>query len=359
MTLFKISNQAMRYAWGSKDLMPDYLGYPFDDQPMAEVWFGTHPTSPAQIQDPEGGSLRDRVGELGFMVKFLAAQSPLSIQAHPTKTRAEAMFAQHHPSYSDANHKPEMLIALTEFRALCGFRPRGELEPDLQSLAQSSIHLAGLWGDYQSMGLEGAVSWIYKSTDTAVTQLVANATVLGRKRSRLIEELFDLYPGDKGILMSVLMNLVTLEPGEAMFLPAGNIHAYLFGLGVEVMASSDNVLRGGLTPKHVDVKELQRVLDYTELPDPVLRPKQLAQGLAHFQVPLDDFQVYRLGPTASSLLIDLELKGRAIAVCTEGEITISTSKDELLTLSRGEACYFADARLFSVAGNGVGYLAMG
>lgn len=359
MTLFKITNQPMRYAWGSKDLIPDYLGYTRDGEPMAEVWFGTHPTSPSQIQDSEGGSLRDRVGELGFMVKFLAAQSPLSIQAHPSKARAEAMFAQQHQSYSDSNHKPEMIIALTEFRALCGFRARHELEPDLQRLAQSTIHLAGLWGDYQSMGIEGAVSWIYKSPDAAVTQLVANATVLGRKRSRLIEELFDLYPGDKGILMSVLMNLVTLEPGEAMFLPAGNIHAYLYGLGVEVMASSDNVLRGGLTPKHVDVKELQRVLDYSELPDPVLKPKQLAQSLVHFQIPLDDFQVYRVAPTASSLLIDLELKGRAIAVCTEGEITISTSKDEVLTLSRGEACYFADARLFSVAGNGVGYLAMG
>ena len=119
-----------------------------------------------------------------------------------------------------------------------------------------------------------------------------------------------------------------------------------------MLPSCDLASRGGLTPKHVDVKELQRVLDYSELPDPVLKPKQLAQSLVHFQIPLDDFQVYRVAPTASSLLIDLELKGRAIAVCTEGEITISTSKDGVLTLSRGEACYFADARLFSVAGNG-------
>ena len=159
--------------------------------------------------------------------------------------------------------------------------------------------------------------------------------------------------------MSVLMNLVSLEPGEAMYLPAGNVHAYLFGLGVEVMASSDNVLRGGLTPKPVDVKELQRILDYSELPDPILKPKQLAQGLQHFQIPLDDFQVYRLSPSATNLLIDLELKGSAIAVCTEGELTISTSKEETLTLKRGEACFFTDARLFSVSGNGVGYLAMG
>ena len=359
MTLFKITNTPMRYAWGSTDLIPDYLGYENDGQPMAEIWFGTHKNSPSQVLDSKGGSLTDRVGELGYLVKFLAAAAPLSIQAHPSKARAEAMFAQQHSSYSDANHKPEMVIALTEFRALCGFRAKAELEPDLEALAKATIHLAGLWGDYQAMGLEGAVSWIYSAPESAVTQLVANATVLGRKRSRLIEELFDLYPGDRGILMSVLMNLVTLEPGEAMFLPAGNIHAYLFGLGVEVMASSDNVLRGGLTPKAIDVKELQRILDYSELPDPVLRPKLLSQGLTQFPIPIDDFQVYRLTPSATNLLVDLELTGTAIVVCTDGELTLSTSKEELLTFKRGEAAFMADARLFSVSGSGVGYLTMG
>lgn len=359
MTLFKITNDPMRYAWGSTDLIPDYLGYENDGQPMAEIWFGTHKNSPSRVLDAEGGSLADRVGELGYLVKFLAAAAPLSIQAHPSKARAEAMFAQHHSSYSDANHKPEMVIALTEFRALCGFRTKVELEPDLEALAQASIHLAGLWGDYQAMGLEGAVSWIYAAPENAVTQLVANATVLGRKRSRLVEELFDRYPGDRGILMSVLMNLVTLEPGEAMFLPAGNIHAYLFGLGVEVMAASDNVLRGGLTPKPIDVKELQRILDYTELPDPILKPKFLSQGLTQFPVPIDDFQVYKLTPSATNLLIDLELEGSSIVVCTEGELTLSTSKEELLTIRRGEAAFMAEARLFSVSGSGVGYLTMG
>ncbi len=359
MTLLKITNTPMRYAWGSTDLIPDYLGFEADGQPMAEIWFGTHKNSPSQVLDSEGGSLADRVGELGYLVKFLAAAAPLSIQAHPSKARAEAMFTQHHASYTDANHKPEMVIALTEFRALCGFRPEAELRPDLESLAQASIHLAGLWGDYEAMGLEGAVSWIYAAPDNAVNQLVANAPVLGRKRSRLIEELFERYPGDRGILLSVLMNLVSLEPGEAMFLPAGNIHAYLFGLGVEVMAASDNVLRGGLTPKPIDVKELQRVLDYTELADPILKPKVMSRGLTQFPVPIDDFQVYKITPSATNLLIDLELKGSAIVVCTEGELTLSTSKDQLLTLKRGEAAFMAEARLFSVSGSGVGYLTMG
>jgi mannose-6-phosphate isomerase len=359
MTLFKITNEPMRYAWGSIDLIPDLLGTEPDGQPIAEVWFGTHKNSPSQILDSVGGSLLERVGELPFLVKFLAAQRPLSIQAHPTKSRAEYMFAQSHASYQDANHKPELIVALTEFRALCGFRPKEELEADLEALATATIHLAGLWGAYEGAGLQGAMNWIYDSEDRAVGQLVANAPVLGRKRARLIEELFELYPGDKGILVSVLMNLVSLEPGEAMFLPAGNIHAYLFGLGVEVMANSDNVLRGGLTPKPIDVRELLKVLDYSELAEPRIRKKKILNGLWQFPVAVSDFTVYEVEASATNMLIDLELKGNAILACVSGELTISTSKDETLTLKRGEVCFLAEARLFSVSGSGTGYLTMG
>lgn len=359
MTLFKISNQPMRYQWGSTDLIPDFFGIPADGQPMAEIWFGTHKTSPATVLDETGGNLLERVGELPFLVKFLAAATPLSIQAHPSRSRAKQAFAQSHPSYQDDNHKPELIIALTEFRALCGFRPKAELEEDLKKLATATIHLAGLWGAYESAGLQGAMNWIYSCEEKAVGQLVANAPVLGRRRSRLIEELFELYPGDRGILVSVLMNLIVLQPGESMFLPAGNIHAYLFGLGVEVMAASDNVLRGGLTSKPIDVKELLKVLDYQELAEPRIRQKKILNGLWQLPVEVSDFSVYKIEPSATNLLVDLELQGSAIVVCVSGEITLSTSKDELLSLRPGEAGFMADARLFSVSGAGTGYLTMG
>jgi mannose-6-phosphate isomerase len=359
MTLFKLNNQPMRYAWGSKDLLPDFLGTAADGEPMAEIWFGTHQNSLTQVSDSNGGTLLDRVGELPFLVKYLAAETPLSIQAHPSKSRAEFMFAQGHPDYQDANHKPELIIALTEFRALCGFRPLAEIESDLELLAGATIHLAGLWGAFESAGLQGAMQWIYDSEEKVVGQLVANAPVLGRKRARLIEELFELYPGDKGILVSVLLNLVSLEPGEALFLPAGNIHAYLFGLGLEVMAASDNVVRGGLTKKSVDVRELLKIVDYSETLEPRLQQKKISQGLSKFSADVTDFSVYRLEPSANNLLIDLELKGRAIVVCVAGSITLSTSKDETLTLSHGEVGFMSDARLFSVSGSGTGYLTMG
>lgn len=359
MTLLKIGNEPMPYAWGSKDLIPDYFGLEASLEPMAEIWFGTHKNSPSKVLDAQGGSLLERVGELPFLVKFLAAEAPLSIQAHPNLARARQMFAQNHPSYQDANHKPELIIALSEFRALCGFRPASELEEDLEKLAQATIHLAGLWGAYERGSLQGAMEWIYQSEPSAVGQLVANAPVLGRKRARLVEELFQRYPGDRGILVSVLMNLVTLSPGEAMFLPAGNIHSYLFGLGVEVMAASDNVLRGGLTPKPIDAKELLRVLDYSELTEPRVTPRKIANGLTQIPVGVTDFTVYKIEPSAANLLIDLELSGNAIVVCVSGEITLSTSKDETLTIKSGEAAFMSEARLFSVAGSGVGYLVMG
>jgi mannose-6-phosphate isomerase len=348
----------MRYAWGSKDLIPDLLSIPADGEPMAEVWFGTHHNSPSQVLDEQGGLLVQRSGELPFLVKFLAAAEPLSIQAHPSLERAQAMFGKQHPSYQDGNHKPELIIAVTEFRALSGFRPNAELLADLTALSETQEAFRGLLQSYQATGLRGAMDWIYSCDDQLVGQLLSSATVLGRKRARLIEELFEKYPMDRGVLVSVLMNLVTLQPGEALFLPQGNIHAYLEGLGVEVMAASDNVLRGGLTQKPIDTRELLQVLDYNELADPRVTPRKLMQGLSLFELPLDDFLVYKLEPSSQIMLTDLELASKAIVVCISGELTISTSQDEVLTLSRGEAAYLADARLFSVAGSGTGYLTM-
>ena len=152
---------------------------------------------------------------------------------------------------------------------------------------------------------------------------------------------------------------MTLSPGEGLYLPAGNIHAYLEGLGVEVMASSDNVLRGGLTSKPVDVRELLRVLDYSELAEPKIAVKKLSQGIWEYPTTAKDFSVYRVEPSASVLLMDLDLPNTGIVVCTQGELTISTSKDETLTISRGQAAFMADARLFSITGNGTGFIALG
>jgi mannose-6-phosphate isomerase len=359
MTLLAIGNNPMNYAWGSSPLLSDLLGIDEPEYPIAEQWFGTHPTAPARVLDAIGGTLADRYGQLGYLVKFLAAANPLSIQAHPSKQHAAKQFLNHHPSYSDANHKPELIVAITDFRALCGFRPAIELQADLDALASANPAFTPLAEVFSLGGFEPALRWIYESDTQLILTLVANASVLGRKRDRLIEQLFQLYGQDLGILVSVFMNLVTLEPGEGLYLPAGNIHAYLEGLGVEVMASSDNVLRGGLTSKPVDVRELLKVLDYSELADPKISVKKLSNGIWEYPTSAQDFNVYRVEPSANVLLMDLELPNTGIVVCTQGEITISTSKDETLTIGRGKAAFMADARLFSVTGNGTGFIALG
>lgn len=359
MTLLKLGNTPMNYAWGDSELLADLLGMAAPGHPIAEQWFGTHKGAPSQVLDSENSTLDLRFGEIGYLVKFLAAAKPLSIQAHPSKAHAELQFAKGHKSYSDDNHKPELIVAITEFRALCGFRPEEELATDLALLAEGSESFVGLRDSFEAAGYESAMQWIYEAGQEVVLQLVAHATVLGRKRARLLEQLFAEYGADPGLLVSVLMNLVTLEPNQALFLPAGNIHAYLSGLGVEVMASSDNVLRGGLTSKHIDVRELLKVLEYEALEQPMIQTRQLLNGLWEYPTTSEDFSVYRVEPSASNLLVDLELPNTAIAVCTQGEITLSTSKSETMTIRRGEAAFLADSRLFSVTGSGTGFIALG
>ena len=347
----------MPYAWGSENLIQDLTGLGSEGEPAAELWFGSHPASPSKLIGSEG-SLQEIRPNLGFLVKFLAAAKPLSIQAHPTKERAKQQFALGNESYADANHKPEMIIAVTEFEALCGFRPLVEIEADLKAVETKSPVFAELRRAYQATGLEGAVR--YSLDHNLAKELTDAITSLSRSRVQLFQNLSEHFPGDVGLVVAVLfMNHVRLAPGEALFLPAGNIHAYLKGLGVEVMASSDNVLRGGLTPKRIDISELMQVLDFSPLADPKVRTKELLTGLTHYPADVEDFSVYRVDVSAANMLIDLELKGDMIVVCTSGELEISTSTEEYQKLKRGQAAFVGDANLFSVNGSGTGYLAMG
>jgi mannose-6-phosphate isomerase len=177
-------------------------------------------------------------------------------------------------------------------------------------------------------------------------------------RFALAEKLNLLYPGDPGVMVAMLMNHIYLEPGQALFLPAGNIHAYLSGLGIELMAASDNVLRGGLTPKHIDVAELERVVDFTAGEIPLVQPKELTAGLVQYQCDTDDFLLYCAEPSGERLMADLNLPGEALILCTAGEIAVSNSQEERVVLKRGEAAYMsADAKFFSLSGAGTAFLA--
>jgi mannose-6-phosphate isomerase len=358
VTLLLIGNQPMPYAWGSDHLIQDLTGLGTVGQPAAELWFGSHPTAPSEILSGGTGTLADVAPDLGFLVKFLAAQKPLSIQAHPSKARAVEQFAAGNPSYSDANHKPEMIIAISQFEALCGFRKAEAVRADLTSLANESPLLAPWLAALEYGGIAAATRFAFENN--LADLVLANIEVLEASRQELIRRLNSHFPGDVGVMVGgLLLRQVVLEPGEALFMPAGNIHAYLQGFGVEVMASSNNVLRGGLTPKRIDVPELMQVLNFEPLAEPRVQRSKLANGLTHYPADVLDFTIYAVQVSGSNMLIDLELKGSMIVVCVSGELEISTSADEYLKLSPGQAAFVAGARLFSFTGSGAGYLAMG
>lgn len=348
-----ITNTPRDYAWGSATAIPELLGTPATGAPQAELWLGTHPGSPSRT---DSGLLSD-LTTLPFLLKVLAAGSPLSLQAHPTIAQAVEGFARENAlgipvdapnrNYRDELHKPEIIYALTPFRALCGFRPASETGAAIERLLAAAPGNAALSNWLDRLGSDDDIRAVFEwllsrgdGVDELLTALVAAAAQVDGPHYSLIAELAAAYPGDPGIAISLMLNLAELVPGEVLFLPAGNIHAYVEGLGIELMAASDNVLRGGLTPKHVDVPELLSVLDFTPLPVPYLAP-EVTDGVSSFR-PLPDFQLLH---AVSSCVV--ELPGESIALCAAGSFTLNGTP-----LARGEAFYIADESPLALVGTG-------
>jgi mannose-6-phosphate isomerase len=378
--LVRITNQALDYPWGSKTLIPDYFGIAETEKPMAEIWYGTHPVSPSMVEGIPEITLRALIEkELPFLVKILAAAEPLSIQVHPDSFKARAGFDRENAAgidivspqrnYRDSRNKPELLIALTDgFQALCGFRPLPERSNILLQLSRLDARLLkfATWAELATSekGLRVILSEMLESTEVNTFVMALKELKLSELGEEAIEavklalELCEKYPGDNGVLVSILLNQVVLSEGEAIYLPEGNLHAYIQGLGIEVMAASDNVIRGGLTSKHIDVAELLKITEFTELTNPVVSPKPLAQGLRNYPVPTDEFLVYRAQVSPSNLLIDLDLPGDAILLCTQGEVAVSSSLDEREVIKRSQAVYLSGAaKKFSLTGSGTVFMA--
>ena len=328
-----------RYDWGSTTAIPALLGSTPDGGPMAELWFGAHPDDPAWVRehetsldalianDPRGALGADVVERFGarlpFLLKILAADKPLSMQVHPTRAQAEAGFAAEdeagvprsaaHRNYRDPNHKPELLCALTPFEALCGFRP---VERTLALLDELRIPELGFLARllHGPAPLRRAFEELLTMDDPSpvIDAVCAAATPDGPLRPAFLAA--SAFPGDVGVVLTLLLNDVILQPGEAIYLGAGNVHAYLRGTAVEIMAASDNVLRCGLTSKHVDVAELLRITDFSELDEP-----RWPAGPQGFSVPVPDF---RLDRRAVDGVHDIAATGPRIALCAEGALEI-------------------------------------
>lgn len=336
------------YPWGSRTLMADLRGTTSpSDRPEAELWFGAHPGDPAMVgeeslldlinEDPQyqlGERVTARYGNrLPFLMKLLAAGEPLSLQAHPSTEQAQEGFARenaegidiHAPNrnYKDADHKPELIVALTEFHALSGFRPLDKTRELFAALECPELdRYAAVLGDDADLRAL-FTTWITipsKARTELIDAIIAAASdKLDRgdwisDSLRCVTDLNNRYPGDIGVLGALLLNFITLQPGEALFTDAGQLHAYMDGLGVEVMANSDNVLRGGLTAKHVDVPELVKVLVFETTDAPRVK---VVDGT--YETPIDEFQLtaHTLG-AHESVIVDSD--GPAIVMCTAGSV---------------------------------------
>ncbi|MER2562133.1 MAG: mannose-6-phosphate isomerase, class I [Myxococcaceae bacterium] len=371
--MHRLDNTVQTYAWGSTTAIAQLLGLPESKKPQAELWLGAHPSAPSKVEGRSleaviaeaptamlGDAVRQRFGDrLPFLLKVLAAAKPLSLQAHPSLAQATAGFAREeashvprdasHRNYRDANHKPELICALTPFRALCGFRDVAQTHALLSGLGVAA--LAPLLQTLERKGLAGFFEQVMTLPMQAREPLVkavvlacGRTPVPGREAECLnAVALEKQYPGDIGVIGALLLNLVELAPGEALALGAGNLHAYLEGTGIELMANSDNVLRGGLTPKHVDVPELLRVLDFTHGPARVVTPT--AGSEAVYPTPFPDFRLSRLDVNGS---LELGRLGPDIVLCTEGSVVVNG-----LTLERGGSAFapFSDGAL-KLSGHG-------
>jgi len=386
--ILKMVNKIQDYPWGSRRYLQDMLGLD-SNRPLAELWMGVHPRGMSLVEtsrdtqvklseyissDSEkilGPEINGKYGNLPYLFKLLAAGDPLSIQAHPSKGQAEKGFALENKkgipldafnrNYKDDNHKPEIICAVTEYWAMKGFRSPSEIlfnfkpwcPEKIQSLLFSDppadessflktffITLMNLPAEQKDSMLKSALDWCQGQKDDA---------------PRWVLKLNEKYPGDQGILSPLYLNTLCLKPGDALYLPAGELHAYLHGFGVELMANSDNVLRGGLTGKYIDIAELEKNLRFESADSKPIRPDIQDDGTGVYKTPSREFELVTLDCRESLTL------GRnypvSILVVTEGELTLR--EDDLsVVLKKGESCFMtAGSVVRTILGQGQAFIA--
>ena len=369
---YRMHNVIQDYAWGSTTSINQLFGTANpENKPQAEIWMGAHANGCSQIEvdgkqtllsdvieaDKEtmiGAETAGTFGELPYLFKVLAAANALSIQVHPSKAQAEAGFAKEEEqgiprtagnrNYKDPNHKPELVYALTPYQAMNGFREFAEIVANFRALEIAEIRLlvdaleanlneSGLETFFESMlSLEGEIK------DTCVAKLLAYAEVnQADELFGLILELAEQYPGDIGLFAPLMLNTLTLQPGEAMFLYACTPHAYLKGTGLEIMANSDNVLRAGLTPKYMDVPELVSCTTCQPIPfDSLLMAPQVENGAEHYPIPVPDFKFSVYQQVDGQELVT---NSAEILFAVDAPLTVSHPDGETVTINKGESVF--------------------
>lgn len=368
--MLRITAAVQNYDWGSATAIPEFLGDAPNGQPVAELWFGTHPLGTSEVTDGGGvHSLSDVVGNLRFMLKVLAPAQPLSIQVHPASAQAEAGFAAEEAAgidladpardYKDPFHKPEMVYALTAFESLVGLRPVEEavslLKPLDVPIATSLLALAG--GGPIAM-VESLLSAPPSRDDIDAFVAVCTAQLdagndIGRGYLTVVEAA-DVHPGDPGLAVALLMNRLTIAPGAAAFIGPGLIHAHLSGLCLEVMAASDNVFRAGLTTKRINPRGLLDSLDAAGGADAGVAPRSFGAATNVYE---PDGGLFALAVTQGSEE-QLPGSGQRILLCLDGNVDVIAESGARVTLTRGAAAFAtADDGALAVRGPGTTALA--
>ena len=386
--MYLLKNRVRPYAWGSRTTIAELLGRPVPAKhPEAEMWLGAHPGDPSAVVAADGAETSlidvlaaDPAAQLGpavagrwgdrlpFLLKVLAAEEPLSLQAHPSADQAREGYRREeragipreagNRNYPDPTAKPELVCALTEFHALAGFREPARTVELLRAIETPALsgHVDLLAAEADGEGLRALfTTWItlpQPVIDALLPDLLDSCVTHVKEHGefelecRTVLELGERYPGDCGVLAALLLNRLVLQPGEAMFLPAGNLHTYLHGTAVEILANSDNVLRGGLTPKHVDVPELLRVLDFA-FGDMRVTTGEPAGPRRVYRTAAPEFELSRIEWDAADDLAraEVKLEGGAprILVCVDGGVRAAAVDGRELTLARGQSMWLPAA----------------
>jgi len=391
-----LKNPIQDYAWGSRTEIQNLIGESGSaDKPMAELWMGAHPKAPSEVLfDEKWQSLHDVIekypepvlgirtakrfsNRLPFLFKILAAERPLSVQVHPNRKQAQEGFARENDlkipldgpnrNYKDDNHKPEIFCALTGFQGLKGFREIKEILIliDRLSLTTLTHELAFLQKRPDRQGLKSFFSALMNMDKLrqkeVAEEAVKNAEKLtnGDQIYHWVIELNKEYPGDIGILSPLILNLVLLEPGEAVYLSAGEPHAYLHGLGIELMANSDNVLRGGLTPKHVEVPELLKIVKFETGPVRKIEPETIDGCRTIYESPAREFLLSRISVDEGNAFISPSDRSVEILICFKGKAEIEDfERGDHMPLTRGKSVIIPSAvPQYGISGNATFYMA--
>ncbi|MEJ7739530.1 MAG: mannose-6-phosphate isomerase, class I [Chitinophagaceae bacterium] len=385
--LFRLSGKVQHYQWGGHSFLPALLNLPNDgDQPFAEYWLGAHDNLSSEFEGPAvtplnqyirenpsvlGTTVKEQYGRLPYLLKILDVKDMLSIQVHPSKQAAAMEFEKEnqagialtasHRNYKDNNHKPELMVALSDFSLLHGFKPEEQLKAAIAAVPEFTF-MQALFDEGGYEKLYGNLMSMKQAQVNEICKPLLERIFLQYENQELSKNNPDFWAAraaltfnepdkvDRGIFSIYLLNLVHLNPGEAIFQDAGLLHAYLEGQNLEIMANSDNVLRGGLTPKHIDVDELMKHVQFDPTDPVVLRGNRINEFEEVYSSPAPDFQLSRL-TIPRDQLVSLHSSTVEIFLVMDGSVTVSENNEALkLSLGKGEAALaFAGAKLLWTA----------